>query len=73
MNRLTEKELETLYKAGILNVTYTDNGITDDTVTRLLTNDTGGHFTLRCNYVNDNSIEIVSIERSKTIRLTKRV
>lgn len=72
-DKLNAIELNTLCNAGITSVTYTDAGITEDTVTRLLLNDKGGHFVLRCNYLDDESIEVVSLERSKTIRINKGV
>ena len=73
MDKLTERELACVNDAGIKHVTYTDDGITKDTVTRLLCHDKGGHFVLRCNYTSFNSIEIVSIERSKSIRIDKGI
>lgn len=69
MNKLTELELEQLKEAGIKYVTYTDEGVTKVTVTRLIDNTKGKHLVIRCNYTGFDSIEIVSIQRSKSVRI----
>lgn len=62
MERLTDDELKACKEGGIKNISYTDEGITEKTVSRVLMFK-DSRTIIRCNYSDCDTIEIVEIKR----------
>lgn len=62
MEQLTEVELQAVKDCGIKKISYTDEGITEKTVSREIMADCRQTI-IRCNYLDDETIEIVEIKR----------